>query len=122
MWALTDAAFQYNPEEGTQFLWNCKRGVKTPKNLNVTSTDSAALTQDLRLNLSQPQKNVKFKHQAITDLINMLPGNSAVNTVQHTTEEAAFSVDLTDPPIDWLDSDHVICVYCRSMSVLRLHE
>jgi hypothetical protein len=26
-----------------------------------------------------------------------------------------FSVDPTDSPIDWLDSDHVICVYCRSV-------
>jgi hypothetical protein len=31
-----------------------------------------------------------------------------------------FSVHLTDASIDWLDSDHVICVYCRSMSVPRL--
>jgi hypothetical protein len=28
-----------------------------------------------------------------------------------------FSVDPTDAPIDWLDNDHVIFVYCRSMSV-----
>jgi hypothetical protein len=54
----------------------------------------------------------------VTDLINVLPGNSSVNTVQHATiEEAIFSVDPTDEPIDWLDSDHVICVYCRSMPV-----
>jgi hypothetical protein len=52
-----------------------------------------------------------------------LPGNSSVNTVQHTTiEEAVFSVDMTDAPIDWLDSDYVICVYCRSMSVLQLYK
>jgi hypothetical protein len=31
--------------------------------------------------------------------------------------EAVFSVDPTDAPTDWLDSDHVICVYYRSMSV-----
>jgi hypothetical protein len=43
------------------------------------------------------------------DLINALPGNSSVNTVQHsTTEEAVFSVDPTDAPMNWLDSDHVI--------------
>jgi hypothetical protein len=43
------------------------------------------------------------------DLINELPGNSSVNTVQHATiEEAVFSVYPTDKPIDWLDSDHVI--------------
>jgi hypothetical protein len=46
----------------------------------------------------------------VTDLINALPGNSSVNTVQNATEEAVFSVDPTDAPIDWLDSDNVICV------------
>jgi hypothetical protein len=61
-------------------------------------------------------------HNAVTDLINALPGNSSVNTVQHATiEEAVFSVDLTDAPIDWLESGHVICVYGRSMSVPRLY-
>jgi hypothetical protein len=59
----------------------------------------------------------------VMDLINALPGNSSVNTVQHATiEEAVFSVDPTDAPIDWLDNDHVICVYCSSMSVLRLYK
>jgi hypothetical protein len=33
-----------------------------------------------------------------------------------------FSVDLTDAPIDWLDNDHVICVYGRSMFILRLYK
>jgi hypothetical protein len=47
----------------------------------------------------------------VTDLINTLPGNSPVNTVQHPTiEETVFSVDPTDAPVDWLDSNHVICV------------
>jgi hypothetical protein len=33
--------------------------------------------------------------------------------VQHATiYEAVFSVDPTDKPIDWLESDHVICVFC----------
>jgi hypothetical protein len=31
-----------------------------------------------------------------------------------------LSVDPTDAPIKWLDSDQVISVYCRSMSVPRL--
>jgi hypothetical protein len=31
-----------------------------------------------------------------------------------------FSVDATYAAIDWLDSDHMICVYCRSISVPRL--
>jgi hypothetical protein len=26
-----------------------------------------------------------------------------------------FSVDPTDAPIDWLDSNHVICVYCSAV-------
>jgi hypothetical protein len=36
----------------------------------------------------------------LTDLINALPGNSSVNTVQHTIEEAVFSVDPTNGLID----------------------
>jgi hypothetical protein len=37
----------------------------------------------------------------VTDLINALPGNSSVDTVQHeTTKEALFSVEPTDAPID----------------------
>jgi hypothetical protein len=60
---------------------------------------------------------------SVTDLINALPGNSSVNTVQQATiEEAVFSVHPTDGPIDWLDSDHVICVYCWSMSVPWLYK
>jgi hypothetical protein len=56
------------------------------------------------------------------ELINALPGNSCVNTVQHATiEEAVFSVNPTDAPIDWLNSDHMIYVYCRSVSILRLY-
>jgi hypothetical protein len=59
----------------------------------------------------------------VTDLFNALPGNSFVNTVKHVTiVEAVCSVDPTDTPIDWLDSDHVMCVYCRSMSVPRLYK
>jgi hypothetical protein len=30
-----------------------------------------------------------------------------------------FSVDPMDAPIGWLDNDHVICIYYRSMSVPR---
>jgi hypothetical protein len=41
----------------------------------------------------------------VKDLINALPGNSSV-----ITQEAVFSVDPTDAPIDWLDSDHVMCL------------
>jgi hypothetical protein len=60
--------------------------------------------------------------RTVANLDNTLPGNSSVNTVQHETiEEAVFSVDPTDAPVDWLDSDHVICVYCRSMSDPRLY-
>jgi hypothetical protein len=84
---------------------------------------------------------MKFFVNILTDLINPLPGNSSVNTVQHATIEETvfsmsavtshisgyrphdvFSVDPSDEPIDWLDSDHVIYVYCRSMSVPRLQK
>jgi hypothetical protein len=59
----------------------------------------------------------------VTDLINALPGNCPVNMAQHATiEEAVFSVYLTNASIDWLDSNHVICVYRRSMSVPRLYK
>jgi hypothetical protein len=58
----------------------------------------------------------------VMDFINALLANSSVNTVQQaTTEKVVFSADPTNAPIDWLDSDHVICVYCRSMSVPRLY-
>jgi hypothetical protein len=64
----------------------------------------------------------KYLKHIVTDLINALPGNSSVNTVEHATiEEAVFYVDPTDAPVDWLDSGRVICVYCRSMSVPRLY-
>jgi hypothetical protein len=53
----------------------------------------------------------------------MLPGNSSVNTGQHATiEEAVFPVDPTNALADWLDSGHVICVYCKFMSVPRLYK
>jgi hypothetical protein len=59
----------------------------------------------------------------VTDLINALPGNSPVNTVQHATvEETVFSVDPTDAPTDWLDSDHVMCllyVHVRPEAIWR---
>jgi hypothetical protein len=58
----------------------------------------------------------------VTDSINALPSNSFVSTVQHATiEEDVFSVDPTDAPLDWLDSDHVVRVYWRSMSVPQLY-
>jgi hypothetical protein len=83
-------------------------------------------------------KKLKLKDQKVRDnlkdlgvngvmilkwkIINALPGDSSVNTFQHATiEEALFSVEATDAPIDWLASDHVICVYCRPMSVPQLY-
>jgi hypothetical protein len=58
----------------------------------------------------------------VTDLINSLPGISSINMIQHTTiEEAVFSVDLTDVPVDWLDSDRGRCGYCTSTSILWLY-
>jgi hypothetical protein len=39
-------------------------------------------------------------NQNVTDLVNALPGNGSVNTVQHVTiEEAVFSLDPTEVPI-----------------------
>jgi hypothetical protein len=59
----------------------------------------------------------------VTDLSNALPGNSSVNTVKHATrEEAVFSLDSTEEPIDWLDGNHVIYVYCTSRSIPRLYK
>jgi hypothetical protein len=59
----------------------------------------------------------------VMDLINVLPGNVSINTVQHATrDEAVFSVNLTNASVDWLDSDHMICVHCRSMSVPLLYK
>jgi hypothetical protein len=64
----------------------------------------------------------RWKDNIVTDLINALPGNSSVNSVQHAAiEEAVFSAVPTDAPTDSLDSDHVICAYCRSMFVPRLY-
>jgi hypothetical protein len=52
-------------------------------------------------------------------LISALPDNTSGNTVQHATvEEAVFSVDPTDAPIDWLDSGHVTCVSCDACRFL----
>jgi hypothetical protein len=71
-------------------------------------------------------KNIGLYKYIVTDLINALPGNSSLNTVKHTTTEEAvpavtshnggerqrdvFSVDPTDATIDWLESDHVMCL------------
>jgi hypothetical protein len=65
----------------------------------------------------------KKNKNIVTDLINAFPGNSSVNMVQNATvDEAVFSVDPTDAPIDWLNSDHVICVYAMSLSIQRLYK
>jgi hypothetical protein len=65
----------------------------------------------------------RLKENIVTDLVNALPGNSSVNTVQQATvEEAVFSVDPTEAPIDWVNSDHIICLYSRSISIPRLCE
>jgi hypothetical protein len=62
--------------------------------------------------------SIKFRFNIVMDLIKALLRISSVNMVQHTTkEEAVFSVEPNDAPIDWMDSDHVIYVSCRSMSV-----
>jgi hypothetical protein len=74
-----------------------------------------ANNRECRKCLNEKRRN-KELNMIVTDLISVLPGNSFVNTIQHAIiEEAAFSIDPTDAPINWLGSDHVICVYCRSM-------
>jgi hypothetical protein len=63
-----------------------------------------------------------IRKRILTDLVNALPGNCSVNSVQHATiVEAVFSVDPTDALIYRLNSDHVTCVYSISMSVPRLY-
>jgi hypothetical protein len=58
----------------------------------------------------------------VTDLINTLPGNSSISTVQQATlEEAVFSENPTEEPIDWLYNNPVLYVYCISMSVPRFY-
>jgi hypothetical protein len=69
--------------------------------------------------LIKPSSGGRGQHTVyiVTDLINSLPGNRSVNTVQHAKiEEAVSSVDSTDAPLDWLDSDHVI-----RMCLLQVH-
>jgi hypothetical protein len=56
-------------------------------------------------------KNIRYI-SVKNEVINALPDNSSVNTVQHATiEEAVFFVDRIDAPIDWLDTDHMIYVF-----------
>jgi hypothetical protein len=51
------------------------------------------------------------------DSINALPRNGSLNTVQHATIEIAVSsLDPTDVPVDWMDSNYVICVYIHIRS------
>jgi hypothetical protein len=53
-------------------------------------------------------------------LVDGFPRGRILGKVGYATiDEAVFYVDPTDDRIDWLDSDHVICVYSRSMSFLR---
>jgi hypothetical protein len=78
-------------------------------------------SNELRKCATNPINNPNALY-SVTDLVNALPGNSSVNTVQHATiEEAVFYADPTDALRDWLDSDHMICVYYRFMSVPRLY-
>jgi hypothetical protein len=51
-----------------------------------------------------------------------LPCNGYFNSVFQTTCDNMYSVNPTNAPIHWLDSDHVICVCCRSMFFPRLYE
>jgi hypothetical protein len=74
-------------------------------NTNATATRT---THEIRIVIL---KFHEVSFNIITDMIDALLGNSSVNMVQHATiEEAVFSVDPTDTPIDWLDSDHMMCL------------
>jgi hypothetical protein len=78
------------------------------------------IPEDRTLHLVLVYKFIFTTCNIVTDLIYALPDNSSAKTAQHATiEEAVFSVDPTYAPIDWLDSDHVICLYFRFMSVPR---
>jgi hypothetical protein len=89
--------------------------------LGILIEDKSGLSFPGRM--SYPGTLSHFTVDIVTDLINALPGNSSANTAQDVTiEEAVFSVDPTDAPTDWLDTDHVVSVYCRSMSALRLYK
>jgi hypothetical protein len=88
--------------------------------IKIYNSPSAFLCKVL-ISLLTTFRSIKY---IVTDSITSLPGNSSVNTVQHgkiRVDEAAFSADPTEAPIDSLDSDHVIYVYCSSMSVPRLY-
>jgi hypothetical protein len=85
-----------------QFLFtNIARSHKLRFPIHLTNTGPLACEYFDKLTLTN------FK-DIVTDLINAMPGNRSVNTVQHATiVKAVFSVDPTDAPIDLLDSDHV---------------
>jgi hypothetical protein len=58
-----------------------------------------------------PAQCLYERNYILTNLVNALPDSSSVNMVQHATiEEAVFSVDPTEAPVDWRDSNHVIFV------------
>jgi hypothetical protein len=109
--------------------------------VNVSSFDYSC--QNSTLNTVHHKNNARpecciFSATAYMPSHNALPGSSSVNTVQHATivesvsavksrnsrnrPHDVFSVDPTDAPVYWLDSDHMTCVYCRSMSVPRLYK
>jgi hypothetical protein len=125
----------------TQQVWLLRRGISLSQNRYLHTEQHKQISMprlglELRISVFERRKTVHALDRAATriccchytdrfiiiiivmDLINVLSLNSSVNTVQHATvDEAVFSVDPTDAPIDLLDNNHVKCVYCRSMSV-----
>jgi hypothetical protein len=126
-------ACESSEETPEHIFWQCQRSTKKRKKPTkglLKRWDTLLLNGDMILASTDPSEVyvlgaflIGIKVIIVTDLINALPVNSSVNTVQRAKiEEPLFSVDPTDAPIDWLDSDHVMCVYCRSMSVPLLYK
>jgi hypothetical protein len=66
------------------------------------------------------RSNHVVNENIVTDLINALPGNSSVNTVQNATiEEAVFSVsEVTSRSGGWWSRDYVFSVlHVRSSAI-----
>jgi hypothetical protein len=75
---------------------------------NYNCNISTIAAESVRFRYTVAQKfTLKLVRLIVTDLINALPGNSSVNTVQHATiEEAAFSVSaVTSRSGGWWSGD-----------------
>jgi hypothetical protein len=91
---------------------------ETPVDLQKTTRRCIPADRTLRISTAV---NLKYNGSVITDMINLLPGNSSVNMVQHPTiEEAVFSVSaVTSRSDEWWSRD--MCSMC-CVSVPRLYK